>query len=116
MLTDERDGHVFATLPSGRFSTQAIVEAFGFDPEAIVSYSAVPPIVDHARRGRTSENVALTVAPADHPRPEDVLYFLDLRPTLAHIQIRRAAAGRVDLADIHASTAVRCPLRLQIAH
>ena len=110
LLSDEKDVHAFLTMPSGRLSARIAAEALSVDPNELVFASSVPPIPDHARAGRTSEGVCIAVIPAEHPRPEDILYVLDLRPVLLPIRVMRAPAGRVDIAFLCACTAHRCPV------
>ena len=109
LVIDTEDRRAFAALPSGRTSLQVVAEALSLDPEALFIYPAYPPIVDHARRGRFSDNVVVAVVPEDHPRPEDVIYVLDLRPVLLPIRVMRAPEGRVDIAFLYAILSTHCP-------
>ena len=109
LVTDTEDQHAFAALPSGRTSLQVVAEALSLDPEALFIYPAYPPIVDHARWGRFSDNVVIAVVPEDHPRPEDVLYVLDLRPVLLPIRVMRAPEGRVEITFLHEILSAHCP-------
>ena len=109
LVTDTEDRHAFAALPSGRTSLQVVAEALSLDPEALFIYPAYPPIVDHARWGRFSENVVIAVVPEDHPRPEDVLYVLDLRPVLLPIRVMRAPEGRIEIAFLYEILSTHCP-------
>ena len=109
LVTDTEDRHAFVALPSGRTSLQVVAEALSLDPETLFTCSAYPPILDHARRGRFSDNVVIAVVPEDHPRPEDVLYVLDLRPILLPIRVMRAPDGRIEISFLHGILSTHCP-------
>ena len=96
-------------LPSGRLSVNAAAEALLVDSSTLVFAPSEPPITDHARKGRMSENVCIAVVPEDHPRPEAILYVLDPRPILMSLRVMRAPAGRVDIAFICDCFAAFCP-------
>ena len=109
LITDTDDRHAFVALPSGRTSLQVVAEALSLDPATLFTCPACPPILDHARRGRFSDNVVIAVVPEDHPRPEDVLYVLDLRPVLLPIRVMRAPEGRIDISFLHGILSAHCP-------
>ncbi|CAE7252408.1 unnamed protein product [Symbiodinium microadriaticum] len=109
LVTDTEDRHAFIALPSGRASLQVAADALSLDPATLFICPAYPPILDHARRGRFSDNVVIAVVPEDHPRPEDVLYVLDLRPILFPIRVMRAPAGRVEISFLYGMLSAHCP-------
>ena len=109
LVTDTEDRHAFVTLPSGRTSLQVVAEALSLAPDSLFTCPAHPPIQDHARKGRFSDNVVIAVVPEDHPRPEDVLYVLDLRPILLPIRVMRAPGGRVEVSFLYGILSAHCP-------
>ena len=100
-------------IPEDSFATDNVqaAEALQLTPGHFLLVPAVPPIGDHARKGRPSCRVMIACQLHDFPGgdEEKVPFVLDLRPILLEIGWSYATDGLIDMAALCARFRTRCP-------